>query len=149
ENLIGTDALIGVQDGSSGITRYAGFDGERLLGAIFLGPAPVAVPRRWAADLLNVPFTTANSRLGVLAARPGGETADPGATICACFGVGTNQIAGAVRKGCTTVESVGQTLQAGTNCGSCRAEIARIIGHETIPMREVEDDAEGRIPQAV
>ncbi|TIU94101.1 MAG: hypothetical protein E5W09_23960, partial [Mesorhizobium sp.] len=38
-----------------------------------------------------------------------------------------NQIAEAVRGGCTSVEAIGATLHAGTNCGSCRAEIRTII----------------------
>jgi assimilatory nitrate reductase catalytic subunit len=41
--------------------------------------------------------------------------------------VGANQIAQAVRGGSSTVEAIGQTLQAGTNCGSCRAEIKILI----------------------
>ena len=35
--------------------------------------------------------------------------------------------------GCTSVEAVGALLQAGTNCGSCRPEIRKIIG-ETAPV---------------
>ena len=52
---------------------------------------------------------------------------DPGATVCSCFGVGVNQIVAAVRGGCHSVEAVGKELNAGTNCGSCRAEIRGII----------------------
>ena len=33
----------------------------------------------------------------------------------------------AAKAGCGTVEAIGQALQAGTNCGSCRAEIKGII----------------------
>jgi NAD(P)H-nitrite reductase large subunit len=32
-----------------------------------------------------------------------------------------------VAGGCGSVEAVGRTLRAGTNCGSCRPEIARLI----------------------
>jgi bacterioferritin-associated ferredoxin len=38
-----------------------------------------------------------------------------------------NQIAAAAKAGCVTVEAIGEALQAGTNCGSCRAEIRAII----------------------
>jgi assimilatory nitrate reductase catalytic subunit len=41
--------------------------------------------------------------------------------------VGASQIAEAVLAGCHTVAAVGMALQAGTNCGSCRAEIKGII----------------------
>jgi assimilatory nitrate reductase catalytic subunit len=41
--------------------------------------------------------------------------------------VGVGQIAAAARAGCATVAAVGEVLQAGTNCGSCRSEIKGII----------------------
>ena len=69
-------------------------------------------------------------RLGLLAGRPGAGIPDKGPTICACFEVGRNQIISAVREhGCTTVAAVGADTFAGTNCGSCRAEIGKLI-HE-------------------
>jgi bacterioferritin-associated ferredoxin len=66
-------------------------------------------------------------RVAVVAGRPGRGLAERGATVCSCFGVGANQIAAAAKAGCLTVEAMGQALQAGTNCGSCRAEIKGII----------------------
>jgi assimilatory nitrate reductase catalytic subunit len=63
----------------------------------------------------------------LLAGRPSKGQADHGAIVCSCFGVGASQIAAAVRDGCATVEAIGAALQAGTNCGSCRAEISTII----------------------
>jgi assimilatory nitrate reductase catalytic subunit len=41
--------------------------------------------------------------------------------------VGAATIATAVESGCATVAAVGQKVKAGTNCGSCRPEIARLI----------------------
>jgi assimilatory nitrate reductase catalytic subunit len=35
-----------------------------------------------------------------------------------------------VAKGCASVAAVGACVKAGTNCGSCRAEIGRLI-HES------------------
>ena len=52
---------------------------------------------------------------------------DKGAIVCACFSVGCNEIASAANEGCTTVEAIGERLKAGTNCGSCRAEIRGVI----------------------
>ena len=43
------------------------------------------------------------------------------------FEIGSRQIADAVIGGCGSVEAVGVGLEAGTNCGSCRGEIRRII----------------------
>jgi assimilatory nitrate reductase catalytic subunit len=52
---------------------------------------------------------------------------DPGSTVCACFSVGANTIRLAIAGGCATVDAVGSKLRAGSNCGSCRPEIARLI----------------------
>jgi assimilatory nitrate reductase catalytic subunit len=55
------------------------------------------------------------------------DVPDAGPTVCACFGVGANVIRDAVTAGCGSVQAVGQCTRAGTNCGSCRPEIARFI----------------------
>ena len=45
----------------------------------------------------------------------------------ACMDIGRNQIVEAVAAGSPTPEAVGDVTRAGTNCGSCRAEIGRLI----------------------
>ena len=109
----------------AGRYRFACFDGERLVGALFLAPEPVAVSRAWACEQLATQHPGQRARMAVMAGRPGTGLADRGATVCSCFGIGANQIAAAVAGGCTTVGAVGQALQAGTNCGSCRGEILK------------------------
>lgn len=53
---------------------------------------------------------------------------DPGPTLCSCFNVGVNTILDAIEtRGLMTVDAIGEALQAGTNCGSCRSEIAALI----------------------
>jgi assimilatory nitrate reductase catalytic subunit len=118
---------LGYADQTSGDLRLAFFDGERLLAALFLARQPVAVARNWAIAQLSASHTDLRKRFALVAGRPGADTPDPGATVCSCFGVGVNQIVGAVRNGCHSVEAVGKALNAGTNCGSCRAEIRGII----------------------
>jgi assimilatory nitrate reductase catalytic subunit len=42
--------------------------------------------------------------------------------------VGVNEIVEAItRGGCLSVEAVGAKLKAGSNCGSCRSEIGRLV----------------------
>jgi assimilatory nitrate reductase catalytic subunit len=53
--------------------------------------------------------------------------ADAGPIVCACLKVGARRIEAAVAAGTSTVEAVGAVTGAGTNCGSCRPEIARLI----------------------
>ena len=48
--------------------------------------------------------------------------------VCACFGVGVNTILrGIATQRLMTVESIGQALGAGTNCGSCRPELRTLL----------------------
>ncbi|MFT4184313.1 MAG: molybdopterin-dependent oxidoreductase, partial [Rhizobium sp.] len=118
---------LGYADRTSGDRRLAFFDGDRLLAALFLARQPVAVARNWAIAQLGAEHGNLRKRFALVAGRPGADAPDPGATVCSCFGVGVNQIVGAVRGGCHSVEAIGKTLNAGTNCGSCRAEIRGII----------------------
>ena len=122
----GIDPL-GYADRQSGEVRLAFFDGPDLLAAFFLAREPVAVARNWAIAQLNAGHTDLRKRFALVAGRPGADKPDPGATVCACFGVGVKQIVAAVRAGCHSVEAVGKELNAGTNCGSCRAEIRGIV----------------------
>ncbi|RWC46859.1 MAG: nitrate reductase [Mesorhizobium sp.] len=129
-SLFGADAqgeTLAYQDVAGGHYRFARFAGSRLAGALYLAPKPVAVSRSWAVEQLSADHADRRGRLAIVAGRPGGNTVDRGAVVCSCFGVGANQIAEAVRGGCTSVEAIGATLHAGTNCGSCRAEIRTII----------------------
>ena len=118
---------IGYTDRTSGELRLAFFEGDRLLASLFLSPRPVAAARSWAVSQLGASHHNLAKRFAVTAGRPGADTPDPGATVCSCFSVGVNQITAAVRDGCHSVEAVGERLSAGTNCGSCRAEIRGII----------------------
>ena len=119
--------LLFYQDMTGGQHRFACFEGERLVGALFLAAEPVSVSRDWAVEQLSVSFADPRRRFSIIAARPGAGGFDRGATVCSCFGVGANQITAAIAAGCSSVEAIGQSTQAGTNCGSCRAEIRKII----------------------
>jgi len=115
------------EDAQTGRMRFAAYDNGRLAGTLFLAREPVAVSREWAISQLTESGPATGKRNAVLAGRPGAGAVDRGATVCACFGIGTNQIAAAAGQGCCTVAAIGEATQAGTNCGSCRPEIKRII----------------------
>jgi assimilatory nitrate reductase catalytic subunit len=118
---------LGYADRHSGDLRLAFFDGDRLRAALFVAQQPVAVARNWAVSQLAVSHDDRRQRLALVAGRPGGDRADPGATVCSCNSIGVNQIVAAIRGGCHDVAAVGRETSAGTNCGSCRAEIGGII----------------------
>ncbi len=117
----------------NGDSRIAFFADGRLQAALFVSAEPVAVSRSWAVSQLSCAHTDAARRQSIVAGRPGADRPDTGAIVCSCFAVGVNQIAAAARKGCRSVEAIGAALSAGTNCGSCRSEIGRIIdGTQTL-----------------
>lgn len=118
---------LGYSDRQTGDLRLAFFDGDILLAALFVARQPVAVARNWAISQLAERHEDLRMRFALVAGRPGAGRADPGATVCSCFNVGVNQITAAIREGCRSVEAIGKALNAGTNCGSCRAEIRGII----------------------
>ena len=119
--------MLAYRDARLGRYRFAAFDGDRLVGAVFVAREPVEASRSWAAEQLAIAAHGPADRFRVLAGRAGAETPDRGPTVCACFEIGRNQIADAVAKGgCSSVDAVGRVLKAGTNCGSCRAEIGSI-----------------------
>jgi assimilatory nitrate reductase catalytic subunit len=120
-------------DPASSQFRAAVFDGERLIGALFVSPQPVAVSRSDYSAKLASNFATASDCMQLLAGRNGSAQPDRGPIVCACFEIGLNEIAAAVTDGrCMSVTAVGDALKAGTNCGSCRPEIGRIINERTL-----------------
>jgi assimilatory nitrate reductase catalytic subunit len=128
--------ILAYHDASAGQQRFASFDGDRLRGALFLACEPVSVSRNWAVDQLGASFSDRRARLAIVAGRPPRGSIDRGALICSCFGIGANQIISAVASGCASVEDVGRATQAGTNCGSCRAEIRRLIPERKLQAAE-------------
>jgi assimilatory nitrate reductase catalytic subunit len=49
------------------------------------------------------------------------------------MGVGAGSIRAAVLAGCDSVEAIGKATTAGTNCGSCKPEIAAILARMRVP----------------
>ena len=120
--LFGPGEIAIVEDKARGTARIALFDGAQLVAALFVAPTPVAVMRDYLATLPG------SDGADVLTGIPPVGRPDPGPTLCSCFGVGVNTIITAIETdGLMSVEAVGTALQAGTNCGSCRPEIAALL----------------------
>ena len=76
-------------------------------------------------------------RAGLLAGRAPGDVFDPGPMVCSCFSVGVNDLRRAITEGqALSVEAIGEALQAGTNCGSCRPEIQAILDQEALQLQD-------------
>ncbi len=50
-----------------------------------------------------------------------------GKQVCSCYNVGEITINEAITQGCGSVEALGEKLQCGTKCGSCKPELASLI----------------------
>jgi assimilatory nitrate reductase catalytic subunit len=99
-------------------------DKGRMSAALFV-TATGELPRRdWLIQQLEAPEAAPT----LLAGRAPGAAPDRGPIVCVCFDIGMRTILSAIaEQKLTDVASVGQALNAGTNCGSCRPAIANLI----------------------
>ena len=119
--------LVSYRDAVGMQVRLAAFAGKRLIGLLYTAAEPVAVSRTWLGAQLAAASIDAGQRFRLLAGRASSGERDPGPIVCACLGVGRNDICSVQAQGATTIAAVGAATGAGTNCGSCRAEIGRLI----------------------
>ena len=104
-----------------------------MAGALFVGASPFVVPEE-GRDWLDARLGTvldAGERFRLLDGRPGGAMTPRGAIVCFCCHVGANAITEAIEAGCRDVVAVGAATRAGTNCGRCHSDIARLIASTT------------------
>jgi assimilatory nitrate reductase catalytic subunit len=112
-------------DARRGISRVAIVKDQRLQAALFIAPEGGLPPREWLCDQLGA---EASHTVELLAGRSATPLPDRGAIICVCFDVGMKTIIAAISENkLVTVEAVGAALNAGTNCGSCRPAIAKLL----------------------
>lgn len=123
-----------VADAVRGMRRIAvrGEDGA-LLAAAYLTRSGSLPEREWVAGQLG---SDEASTMEWLAGRPITPLPDRGALVCICHGVGEMDIAMAANDGAATVAEVGVCTRAGTNCGSCRPAIARLLDELCTSDRE-------------
>ncbi|BCH28947.1 nitrate reductase [Mesorhizobium sp. L-8-10] len=118
--------------------RAAVVDEAGAMVEALLVAAPGQLPARdWLVSQLGsrAPLTLAE-RQALLSGRAPVAVPSAGRIVCSCFNVGVNQLADAVAAGCRDLEAIGKTLNAGTNCGSCRSEIRTIIDAAHIQAAE-------------
>ncbi|MEO1041728.1 MAG: molybdopterin-dependent oxidoreductase [Pseudomonadota bacterium] len=114
----------GSQDGEC--YRCAVFVSGRLTGILLAGTEPITAAKDWLTDQIGRVIAPEERHL-LLRGQPPKGFIDPGATVCACLGVGRNTIRKAIREGASTPTAIGDCTGAGTNCGSCRAELQQLL----------------------
>ena len=114
-------------DAARGGIRIAILRENRLIAALHLTRTGRLPSREWLIEQLAAADTA--SPVELLAGRPATPQADRGPIVCVCFDVGLNTIVEAIGgRRLTSVDEVGRALSAGTNCGSCRPAIQRLLG---------------------
>jgi len=119
---------IEASDPARGTWRVAILREGRLAAILFVTRSGELPARDWLIDQLAQPQGPQ-----VLAGRAPGTQADNGPVVCMCFGVGMRTIVSAIRdRQLADVAAIGQALGAGTNCGSCRPALFRILAAQTM-----------------
>lgn len=119
---------IDYRDPATGVYRAAWMVEDRIEACLFISPTPNLPARSWLATLFAQETLDEQDRKALLMGAPPDPSADVGAIVCSCFGVGKNVITKAIEdNGFKTAAEVGCCLKAGTNCGSCVPEIEAIL----------------------
>jgi assimilatory nitrate reductase catalytic subunit len=114
-------------DQARGGLRIAVLEDGQLIAALFITRSGRTPSREWLISQLAAAGMA--SSIELLAGRPAAPQADRGPIVCVCFDIGMKTIIEAIgTQGLISVEAVGKALSAGTNCGSCRPAIQRLIG---------------------
>ncbi len=125
KHLVGNESVLTLQGGKAFQSAARLNDVGVLEAACFVSNVPVEADRAWLSELVGTEVAV-DDRLGLLAARAR-VGASAGRMICACMGVSSSAINTAIEAGCGSVEAVGEATKAGTNCGSCKPDIRRLI----------------------
>jgi assimilatory nitrate reductase catalytic subunit len=123
ERVLPKGERIEARDPARGNLRVAILDVGRLRAALFVAKRDALPSREWLIAQLG-----AEHGAQVLAGRAPGDQPDCGPIVCTCFDVGLKTILAAIRdQRLADVAAIGEALGAGTNCGSCRPALARIL----------------------
>lgn len=112
---------------NNGRFSHFSFSGTSMITALIMDTKPVLCARNWLSKQLNKTHKPAD-RSQLLAAIKPQDKEDTGELICVCMEVGSKQIESAIiHRQCNTVSAISEATLAGTNCGSCRSEIAGML----------------------
>jgi len=107
--------------------RAARLVNGQLESCLFVGPQMDLAIKEWLEELFAREQLSDNERMALLSGRPLDNIHNSGRIVCACHGVGENDINAAIAEGADSVEALGIRLKAGTNCGSCIPELKKLL----------------------
>ena len=115
------------EDAAAGSLREAYLAGEGLERVLFTATNGALPPRDWLSELFAKEALSGLDRTALLIGRAPGRVVESAPLVCACRGVRADKIGAAIAAGAGSVDAVGEATGAGSSCGSCRPEIARIL----------------------
>ena len=119
---------------AKGMHRYAVCDDEgALIAALFVTQTGDLPKREWVAAQIG---NLIEDPAALLAGRPRVAAPDRGAIVCVCHDVGALDIEATIARGACSVAAIGAGCRAGTNCGSCRPELARMLQEWDTEIKE-------------
>lgn len=122
-------------DEKRGVFRIAHLVDGKLVFCLFVGPSDSHTSWDAVKGALALTRVEGKSRTLLLSGSNASGEDDSGPLVCACFGVGLRVIRAAIESGAAcSVDDIGAQLRAGTNCGSCRPELKRILQHVRTPQ---------------
>lgn len=119
--------LLSYEDAAVGARRDAGLIGGRLEWVLFVTRVGRLPPRAWLAELFQSEALSPTDRMALLAGAAPGAAPDAGPIVCACLKVGKASIDRAIAAGASDMDALSAATGAGSNCGSCRIELARLL----------------------
>jgi assimilatory nitrate reductase catalytic subunit len=119
------DERIEMSDPGRGIYRLGIVRAGRLIACLFIAPERAKLPQHAALSAL---FATKDlNRLAILRASTATE-APQSRIVCVCHNVTETTIRGLIKtESLTSVAAIGAACKAGTNCGSCKGELAEFL----------------------
>ncbi|WP_230281585.1 nitrate reductase [Croceicoccus sp. Ery15] len=117
-----------VADKAHGMTRIVVRGDDGVLAAVLYLTRSGTLPDR---DWIARQFVSEDaSAIELLAGRPAQPAPDRGKLVCLCLDVGETTVRDAIRQGCCKLNEIADKTGAGSNCGSCRPLIARMVEEE-------------------
>ncbi|WP_435275863.1 molybdopterin-dependent oxidoreductase [Psychrobium sp. nBUS_13] len=112
---------------------------DQLQFVAFFQTDKALVNAQWIDDLFNADTVSASDVSQLLSRSTGTEYLN-GKIICSCFRIGENQILQAMKEGADSIQTLGNALKCGTNCGSCKGELQVLLNSQSIDNERFLED---------
>lgn len=121
-------------DGS--FTHIQCLQGERLVFVAMSAGQEQAVSLEWIDHLFATELLSFEQLQALLKAEPDAEFTQ-GKQVCSCFKVRELPIIEAIKSGVNSVAKLGEELQCGTNCGSCKTQLSQLINSHYVRSEQL------------